>query len=71
MWMASAVPRRPVPKNAAEMRPERDGPILSTMPPRKPADMPRKRMAIEKAQVVSERVSPIVSITGFVNTLHA
>ncbi len=45
--------------------------MRSTKGPRNPADMPRKRMAIENAQVVSERLIPMVSITGLVNTLQA
>ena len=69
--MARAVPKRPVPKKAADKRPDFDGPIRSTTPPRRPADIPRNRMAMEKAQVVSERVIPMAAMTGFVSTLHA
>ena len=71
MCTASAVPKSPVPKKRAETRPLRDGPILSTKPPRKPADMPRNKIASENAHVVSLRVSPIAAMTGFVRTLHA
>lgn len=70
------VNRRRCPK---ETRTEKDGrdhpapgrPSRSTRGPKKPAESPRNRIAIEKAQVVAESESPIVSITGRVRTLHA
>ena len=58
-------------KKTAETIPLRDGPSRSTRGPKKPAESPRNRIAIEKAQVAKESESPIVSITGRVRTLHA
>ena len=61
----------PVPKKAAASRPLFLGPIFSTKLPRKPADSPKNRMAMEKTQVISFSPAPISAIMGLTSTLQA
>ena len=71
MERAYAVPKRPVPKKKAAMRPLFWGPIFSTKRPKSAADMPRNKMAREKVQVTSPIEAPKVSMMGRTRTLKA
>ena len=65
------MPNIPAPKNAIETRPLRFGPYFSTYLPRKPAEKPRKRIAMENAHVVSDSDQPSTCMIGRVSTLQA
>lgn len=70
MERAYAVPKRPVPKKKAAMRPL-FGAYFSTKRPKSAADMPRNKMAREKVQVTSPIEAPKVSMMGRTRTLKA